>query len=271
MRLSFVRTAVLAAPILAMVAASAWAGKGKKPAADANTDQFAGGFVQIDFGEEDAALETLDGSELMEVTAECGDLLKLETAAIVGQLNEAQIRCLDGALRSAERQTVKDKISRVLLNDAWAKGDEHRWEGIARRHLEEIDRSDPDMCYKFSYYLVDRGPEKMDEAMKWAQVALDNRMVWEGELHVKRVYALMKIKTLAAQRKWNYLEAQYARAPSEEGLKESADARNLTKTLAREWLEYARGSSSDTTTPLEICRSAAGTGDFCEGAPASGG
>lgn len=280
MRASFVQGLVLAAVIagvglVGLAEGPAWAGKKKKPdGEEASPDSFAGGFVQIDFTEEEQALDALDGSELTELTAECGDLLKLETAAIVGQLNEAQIRCLDGALRNAERQTVKDKISRVLLNDAWAKGDEHRWEGLARRHLQEIDRSDPDMCYKLSFYLVDRGPDKMDEAMKWAQVALDNRNVWEGEQHVKRVYALMKIRALAAQRKWNYLEGEYARHPSEELLQQTAEARNLTKTLSREWLEYARGSSTDTTIPLDICQSAAGTSDYCEGntaEPTSGG
>ncbi|MEQ1502160.1 MAG: hypothetical protein ABMB14_08005 [Myxococcota bacterium] len=254
--------------VVALVAVGACGGKGKtKPAsAGGSANDYAGGFVQIDFGDEEAALEGLEGSELVhDAVAECGDLLKLETAAIVGQLNEAQIRCLDGAIRQSDRQTVKDKVSRVLLNDAWAKGDEHRWEGIARRHLEEIDRSDPDMCYKFAYYLVDRGPEKMDEAMKWARVALDNRQVWEGDLHVKRVYALMKIETLAAQKKWNWLESEYTRKPSEAVLEQATEARNQTKTFAREWFEYARGSASDTTVPLEICQSAAGTGDFCQG------
>lgn len=242
-------------------------GKGKpKPAAAGSTaNDFAGGFVEIDFGDEDAALEEMGGAELFTATAECGELLKLETAAIIGQLSESQIRCLEDLLRSSDRQTVKDKISRVMLNDAWAKGDEHRWEGIARRHLEQIDRSDPDMCYRFAYYLVERGPDKMDEAMKWAQVALDNRSLWEGDLHVKRVYSLMKIKTVAAQRKWNWLESEYTRKPSEALLEQSKEARNQTKTLAREWLEYAKDSGTDVTFPLDICRSAAGTGDFCEG------
>jgi len=248
-------------------AVGACGGKGKnKPTSsgDASNEVTTGQFVEIDLGEEEAALEEAAGVELMRATAECGDLLKLEPSAMLGQLTDAQIRCLDEALKNAERQTVKDKISRVLLNDAWAKGDEHRWEGIARRHLETIDRSDPDMCYKFAYYLVERGPDKMDEAMKWADVALENRAVWEGDLHVKRVYALEKIKTEAAQKKWMWLESEYNKAPSEELLHAADEARNQTKTLAREWLEYAKQSGKDTTLPLQICISAAGTAEFCE-------
>jgi hypothetical protein len=253
--------------LVAGVAFGALAGKGKnKPSGsgDTSNDLSSSQFVEIDLGEEEEALEQSAGEELMRATADCGDLLKLEPSAMLGQLTDSQIRCLDDALKVVERQTVKDKISRVLLNDAWAKGDEHRWEGIARRHLEEIDRSDPDMCYKFAYYLVDRGPEKMDEALKWADVALENRSVWEGDLHVKRVYALFKIKTEAAQKKWAWHEAEYNKAPSEELLHSSDDARNQTKTLSREWLEYARQSGKDTTLPLQMCISAAGTAEFCE-------
>lgn len=252
--------------VVALVLAVGCGAKGKKnptPASDAASD-FGGGFIEIDLGAEEEVLDELAGAELMRTTAECGDLRKLEGGALLGQLTDAQIRCLDDAFKVAERQTAKDKISRVLLNDAWAKGDEHRWEGIARRHLEEIDRSDPDMCYKFAFYLAERGPEKMDEAMKWADVALENKSIWEGDLHVKRVYALHKIKTQAAQKKWTWLEEQYSRTPTEEGQLAAAEARNLTKTLAREWVEYARQSGKDQTLPLQMCISAAGTADFCE-------
>lgn len=246
-------------------ALAAYAGNKKPPRGGGQANDYAGGFVEIDFGEEDLLLEELGGSELAQATAGCGELLKLETAAIIGQLSAGQIRCLDELLRDTERQTIKDKISRVLLNDAWAKGDEHRWEGIARRHLENIDRSDPDMCYKFAFYLVEHGPEKADEAMRWADIALDNRSIWEGDLYVRRVYALMRIRTLAAEKKWSYLEKEYARAPSEARQNEATEARNEAKTYAREWLEYAKGSDTDQALPLQICMAASGTADFCQG------
>ncbi|MEQ1566572.1 MAG: hypothetical protein ABMA64_13100 [Myxococcota bacterium] len=255
--------------VLIALSLVAWGGKDKdrgKAGPGGAADFASGKFVEIDLEAEEVELENMDGSEIQQATAECGDLIKLETAAIVGQLNEAQIRCLDGAIRVSERQTVKDAISRVLLNDAWAKGDEHRWEGIARRHLEQIGRSDPDMCYKFAFYLLDAGPDKMDEAIKWADMALENATSWEGELHVDRVFALKKIKTMAAQRKWQWLEAEYTRRPSETLLNDAQAARNQTKTLAREWLEFARQGSRDTATAMQLCQSAAGTEDFCTGA-----
>ncbi|MFT4623876.1 MAG: hypothetical protein ACI8PZ_002532 [Myxococcota bacterium] len=218
-------------------------------------------FVEIDMGDED---EEDFFPELMKATAQCGDLVSLEPSAMMGKLQDAEIRCLDGALRDSDRMTVKDKISRVLMKDAWAKGDEHRWEAVSRRHLEEIDQSDPDLCYKFARFMSARGPEHTDETMRWADVALENRSRWTGDVHVKRVYALFKVKTVAAQKKWEYLEAQYIETPTEQLLSQKDEARNQLKTLAREWLEYARQSGKDSTVPQQMCVSAAGTEGYCD-------
>ena len=121
------------------------------------------------------------------------------------------------------------------------------------------------MCYKFSLYLSRKGPDFMDEAMRWADVALENRSRWSGDLHVKRVYALYRLKAMAAQKKWDHLEQVYVDDPSEANLQVKDETRNLTKTLSREWLEYAREANKDPTVALQLCISAAGTTEFCEG------
>jgi hypothetical protein len=220
------------------------------------------GFVPIMMDSDE--MEDLMGSELMTSTAKCGDLVSLEPNAMMGKLTDPQIRCLEEALHNAEKQTTKDKLSRVLMSDAWAKGDAHRWESIVRRHLEEIDRSDADLCYKFSKYLSERGPEYSDETMHWAEVALENRHQWTGDTHISRVNSLYKIRAVAAQDKWTYLEDKYVREPSDELAVEKDKARNQAKTLAREWLEYAKQAGKDPTTALQLCISAAGTAEFCE-------
>lgn len=230
----------------------------------ANADALSGipsGFVDIAIDESE---DELIGSEILQATAQCGDLVKLEPSSMMGKLSDGEIRCLDETLRASDRQTVKDRVSRVLLADAWAKGDTHRWESIARRHLEEIDRSDPTLCYKLATQLAQKGPESADETLKWAEVALDNRTQWTGDEYVKRVYALYRIKALAAQSKWQYAEERYVARPDETVLQEKELARNQAKTLAREWLEYARSSGKDTTVAMQICTSAAGTSAFCE-------
>lgn len=227
----------------------------------ADTSGGTGGFVVIP---DDPAEEDLMGSELMVATARCGDLITLEPAAMMGKLKDPEIRCLDEQLRAAEKQTVKDKISRVLMSDAWAKGDAHRWESIVRRHLNEIDQSDADLCFKFAKYLSDKGPEYADETMRWAENALDNRSVWVGDTHISRVTSLYKIRAVAAAQKWQYLEEKYAREPSEGLAGERDVARSGAKTLSREWLEYAKSAGKDTTTAMQLCVSAAGTDGYCD-------
>lgn len=221
-------------------------------------------FVQIDLSDEEAEIDELDGIELNTLTAECGNLLDLEPAARLGRLSEQQVRCLNGALDEAQRQTAKDRISRLLLGDAWAKGDVHRWMGVAARHLTEVERADPDLVYQFAYNLVQIGnPDRMDEAVYWAGVALENKSYWEGELHVRRVYGLYKIKSMAAFKEWEYLEGRYRTAPTSELQASVEQARNDLKTYAREWLEYAKSSGRDVTEPMRLCSMAAGTEAFC--------
>jgi hypothetical protein len=221
-------------------------------------------WVTFDDDDEDE-MDDLMVIELMKATAECGDLKKLEPSAMMGRLSDGEVRCLDDTLKAAERQTFKDKISRVLMADAWAKSDTHRWEALVRRHLNEVDRSDPNLCYKFALHLSKSSGEFSDEAMKWIDFALENRTHWKGELHTRRVNSLRKLKAYAAQKKWQWLEQDFARAPSAEVKAQALLARNEAKTYAREWLEYAKQAGKDYTQALQLCISAAGTESFCTG------
>ena len=240
-------------------------GGGKKAPAnsgkDAEAQDVPTGFIEITMDEDEEDIFP----ELMKATAECGDLLSMEPKAMMGRLADAEILCLDQAIRKSERMTVKDKISRVLLKDAYAKGDMHRWEAVARRHLDEIDQSDPDICYQYARVLQQTyPPDEMEEAIRWADLALENRSRWEGDMYVGRVFTLYKIKTLASQRLWTYLEEEYMKT-QDMALEERRDrARNQTKTHAREWLEYAKHSGRDTTTPMQLCVMASGTSDYCD-------
>lgn len=219
------------------------------------------GFIEITMSEDEEDI----WPELLKATADCGDLLSMEPKAMMGRLADPEILCLDQAIRDSERMTIKDKISRVLLKDAYAKGDLHRWEAVARRHLDEIDQSDPDLCYKYAKVLQSTyPPDEMEEAIRWADLALENRSRWEGDTYVSRVFTLYKIKTLASQKLWTYLEEEFVKT-QDFAVEERRDrARNQTKTHAREWLEYAKHSGKDTTTPMQLCVMASGTSDYCE-------
>jgi hypothetical protein len=215
--------------------------------------------------EEEEEEDDLMMVELMKATAECGNLKKLEPSAMMGKLKDGEVRCLDDTLKDSDRQTFKDKISRVLMADAWAKGDYHRWEAVVRRHLLEVDRSDPNLCYKFALHLSKANAEKSDETMKWVDVALENRSHWSGDLYKRRVNSLRKMKALSATKKWTWIEGRLLETPTEELRSDARLARNEAKTYAREWLEYAKQAGKDYTQALQLCISAAGTDGFCSG------
>jgi hypothetical protein len=196
--------------------------------------------------------------------ASCDNLSKLEPQAMLGKLNDGQIACLEGSYASAPKQTDKDKISRLLMANAYGKGDTRSWEKLIKRHLEEIDQSDPDLCYKYALHLSKGGAGRAPGVIRWSNVALENRTVWTGDTYVSRVSALYKLRAAAAQSIWKAAEEEYAKNPSEDLKKKVEDSRNQTKVFAREWYEYMKSAGKDTTTALQLCISAAGTKDYCE-------
>lgn len=188
----------------------------------------------------------------------------LEAAAGAGQLTEEQIACIDHALRLAPRQTQKDALSRLLLADAWSKQDWHRWEGAARRHLAEIDGSDPDLSYLLAVHLSKQGTAWAFDAIRFAEQALENRERWGPEVHTERVFTMYRVRALSAAELWYYYERELLADKSPEMTAQVDRWRSTTKSNAREWLEYAWHIDEDVTVPYELCVSAAGTLVYCE-------
>lgn len=197
---------------------------------------------------------------------ECGDLIALEPKALLGRLAEEEVSCLERSLRHSTRQVERDKISRVLVADAYAKEKMHRWEAAMRRHLTDIDRSDADLCYIFARYLARQGPDRSTETIRWVELALINKGKWSGQLRTERVYALMRLRAIAAQQRWYQAEKHFLQDPSRARQELARVWRNRTKTMAREWLDYALDDevNMDPQLAFQICFSAAGTQDFCD-------
>jgi len=65
---------------------------------------------------------------------------------------------------------------------------------------------------------------------------------------------------------WKQAEDKHASSPTSDTKARVEDERNKTKVNAREWYEYAKAAGKDTTKALQLCVSAAGTRDYCEGA-----
>ncbi|MEZ4240110.1 MAG: hypothetical protein R3F59_28960 [Myxococcota bacterium] len=182
----------------------------------------------------------------------------------MGKLPEPTIACLEARATGDEKMTDRRKASQLLMADAWQKGDKKGWEQLVKRHLDEIDQSDPDLCYKYALYLSQQGVGRASGVIRWSNVALENRMVWIGDTYKNRVYSLYKVRSAASQALWQQAEEEHRAAGTDETRDKVEKYRNLTKVNAREWYEYALESGKDANIALQLCMSAAGTADYCE-------
>ncbi|MDP2311447.1 MAG: hypothetical protein Q8P41_00965 [Pseudomonadota bacterium] len=196
----------------------------------------------------------------------CDDLVKLEPSAMMGQLRVGQSKCLEGRVASEGQQTTKDKVSRIMITNAEAKGDKSEWERLMKRHLEDIDRSDPDLCFKYALHLSRGGTGRAQGVIRWADYALENKAKWSGQTYKTRVFGLYKLRAEAANKLWQEAEKEFAEGErSDEKEAKAAKYRGQAKDYAREWLDYAKASTQDTKTAMALCVSSSGNRAFCEG------
>lgn len=196
-------------------------------------------------------------------TAACQDLVKLEPAAITGTLTPELKTCIEARLAEEKVQTARDKLSRLLLVDADARADLEGWTKLAERHLEEVDRSDPDLCFKYALTLSRGAIEDAESVLRWTDYALENKHVWEGPTYMSRVYNLLRLRAETATRLWHDAEDEFLLDRTDENADLAEQLRGRAKDSAREWLDYARSSGQSPDRPLVLCQSASGSESFC--------
>ena len=176
-------------------------------AQDATQDLVAA--LQADVQEETAALapptnDVPDPSRTSDVDVDleeaCPVARDVEMRAMVGKLDDETLTCLEKRYKGSKLSTTKDKISRVLIANAFGRGDLSAWEGLVARHLREVSQGDPDMCFKYATHLHKHMPNRASEVIYWSDRALENRHVWTGNTHVTRTYSLHKMRSNAALR-----------------------------------------------------------------------
>jgi hypothetical protein len=182
---------------------------------------------------------------------------------MLGKLGVPNRKCLDGRLDRGQRLTDKDKISRVLISDAKARSDKADWERLMKRHLETIDRSDPNMCLMFAIHLHKRGVGKASRVIRWADYALENKAKWAGAAHTRNVNYLHQLKSQAASRLWKQAEKRFVTDRNEKNEAKANKYRSMAKQFSRAWLDYAKAAGKDTSKPLAACVSASGNTEFC--------
>ena len=191
--------------------------------------------------------------------AACDDLVRLESHALLGRLTPEHIACLEARYEQVPRQTLRKKISLLLIANANGDGDKRAWERLVRRHLEDIDQSDPNICYAYATHLARQGPGRALSVIRWSEVALENRIRWTGETRKTRVYNLHKLRAAAANSLWAEAEFRYENNPSDVTAAAVERTEERVMRLAREWYRIARTTGGDETVPLQLCTSAAGS------------
>ncbi len=197
----------------------------------------------------------------------CESLVAMEPTALMGKLNPTQVECLEARISTSPTMTDKDKTSRVLLANAEANGNKNEWERLMRRHLEEIDRSDPNLCFKYALHLSRGGVGRAWGVIKWSDYALENKSQWSGATYKSRVYSLYQLKAEASNRLWEDANDKLVNAQGgerEELAAKEEKLRGMSKDSAMEWLDYARASNQDTKKPMQLCVAAAGSKKYCQ-------
>jgi putative protein kinase ArgK-like GTPase of G3E family len=106
--------------------------------------------------------------------------------------------------------------------------------------------------------------DRAEEAIRWADYALENKQEWRRETYERRVFDLFRLKTETANKLWEHYSAAYVEDRDQETSSTADLWRNNTKQFAREWLDYAFASQQDGSIARILCITAAGTSDFCE-------
>jgi hypothetical protein len=193
---------------------------------------------------------------------ECIDFAKFSTAlvhfeakAIRGALAPAEVDCLEIGYHKAALQTDKAKISRVLLANAYVTNTE-QWAVLVRRHLDEVEQSDPDISYLYAMYLFNRERPDFSGAYRYAELAWERRADrWEGQTYTTRAHNLLRLRAIATLKLWESAEKSAVGKSAQ--AREAADSLRLrTETVAREWLDFDKASELSWMEAAEVCISA---------------
>ena len=185
----------------------------------------------------------------VDYTKSTKSLQLLEEKAGRGALMPNQINCLESAYAMSEKITTKDKISRVLLINAYAY-DTRNWAKLVGRHLQEVDQSDPAIAYLYTFYLNNRKKPDHQAIIKWSETSLERRAEWKGKTYTNRTFQLLKVRAVAATNRWA--------DTANNGDTERAEEQRLeAKTFAREFLDFAKSADMETQEAAQLCITAA--------------
>ncbi|NCG19164.1 MAG: hypothetical protein GWP91_09140 [Rhodobacterales bacterium] len=130
--------------------------------------------------------------------APCDDLVALEAAAKSGGVTSEHLACLRGKYRRP--QSPKKRILGVLMDQADTQAEGTIWKELMAWHWNLDGVDDPLLAYRYAEFLVDKGAEESEEALKWAQVALAGQEGFTGRTGRQALFRLHQLRLETAKR-----------------------------------------------------------------------
>ena len=140
--------------------------------------------------------------------APCDDLVEMETLAKRGQVSLEQMSCLKSKYRKP--QAPKRRILTVMLTQANSDKDGKRWEELLAWHWNLTGLDDPLLAYHYAEWLVHQEQQDSEEALKWAQVALNQEGGLTGRSGRQALTRLHQLRVDTAKRLLEDAKQQYA-------------------------------------------------------------
>jgi hypothetical protein len=179
-------------------------------------------------------------------------LKPLEPQALSGALDAATVTCLEMGYLNARSQTDKGKISRVLMANAYVTNT-NEWARLVKRHLDEVEQSDPDIGYLYANYLFNKRDPDYRGAVRYAELAFERRAdQWEGDVFTARSHHLLRLRTYAKIKLWEQAEKEALGGGADAAIR-ATELRTQANVAAREWLDFDRVSRPNWLPAAEAC------------------
>jgi len=141
--------------------------------------------------------------------APCDDLVALEADAKKGRIDDDQRTCLRSKYRKP--QASKPRILGILMDQADTDAEGTIWEELMAWHWNITGSDDAMLAFRYAEYLVVKGSTEAEDAMRWSEVALEQRETLKGrsgraaiaKLHTLRVETAGRILIQAKERQKN--------------------------------------------------------------------
>lgn len=171
----------------------------------------------------------------------CGAQDILAKTASNGALAHYERACLDGIVE--QEGAFMHEASRMLLDDASARGNRVHWSRVAARHLDRVDGTDASLNVAYARFLF--ASHRTEELIAFSDRALRHAPDWADPV---QSLALHRLRTSAALARWT----------------ETTVGMERVHAFARSWVEAARDLGVEEPTADQLCRFSGDVEDCAE-------